>query len=224
MKQKNIEIVKKQSLIDQTRKSVMLWVAGASAVIGAAVVISFLLFQTLLFNSKVIKAQAATAQRITSNINAIDELKGNVRVVGGDEKLKLPNIKSSSDARPLQAVLDALPADDNRLALGASLQQKILHDIPGLQVDSLSVDQSGAMSTTGAAVGSDGELGFSVSMSGSPEALKQALSNMERSIRAINIITISATSSGNTVNMQLNGTASYQKPISLDLTERKIKG
>ena len=47
---KDVEgIIRKRSLIAKTRKTVFMWVAGASCVIGAVVVVAVLLVQTILF-------------------------------------------------------------------------------------------------------------------------------------------------------------------------------
>ena len=54
MKRKtNDIIVRKQTLIDQTRRTVFMWVAGVSCLIGASVVILIMLVQALIFNEKV---------------------------------------------------------------------------------------------------------------------------------------------------------------------------
>lgn len=128
-------------------------------------------------------------------------------------------MKTSTDAPVLQPILDALPADDNRLALGASLQQKIFGDIPNLTVDALSVAQSG---TTNATAG-DGELAFTVTLSGNADSLQQALQKLGRSIRPMTIKTITATSAGNNVTLQIEGSAAYQKQANLELQKEKVK-
>ena len=57
---KDVEgIIRKRSLIAKTRKTVFMWVAGASCVIGAVVVVAVLLVQTILFNGKVISMKMA---------------------------------------------------------------------------------------------------------------------------------------------------------------------
>lgn len=226
MKKEIDGIIRKRNLIAKTRKTVMIWVAAASCVLGAVLVISFMLIQTILFNNKVISMKSQTLTTLQSNIAAVPELEGNIRQLDTNEQLKAVSLSTDVGARPLQSILDALPADENRLAFGASLQQKLFADVPGLTVDSLSVDPATDSSQVVASEELEGglkPLPFSASISGSPEALKQALQRLERSIRAINITSINATSSGSTVSLQLTGSAYYLPAPNLDLTRKEVK-
>lgn len=217
-------VIRKRSLIAKTRKTVMFWVAGASCVLGASLVVAFMLFQTVLFNNKIIGMKKQTADTLQQNITVTPKLEGNIRQLNTDEQLAAVSI--TTDARPLQSILDALPADENRLALGASLQQKLFTGVPGLVVDSLSVDPTAdstqVVAQTDLPKGVK-ELAFSASISGTPDTLKQALLNLEKSIRAINVKTINATGSGNNVSIQMTGSAYYLPAPDLELTKKEVK-
>lgn len=223
---KDVEgIIRKRNLIAKTRKTVMFWVAGASCVLGAAAVVAFILVQGIFFNTKIIGMKSDTLKQINKNIDAVPELEANVRVLNTNEELK--RVSVTSDAQPLQSILDALPSEENRLALGASLQQKLFSDVPGLTVDSLSVDPS--VDSGGGVAVSDGdgnapkEVSFSASLTGSAESLEQALQRLEKSIRAINVKTINATSSGQSVTLQITGSAYYLPAPNLDLMKKEVK-
>lgn len=221
---KEPQIIKKQSLIDKTRKSVILIVAGASVVIGALIVVSGILVQHLLFNNKVISEQKNTLSVIEQNIAQVDHLEADLTVLNTNEQLM--DARSSSNAEALQTVLDALPADPNRLALGASLEQKIFAGLPGLTVQSLSVDPSigssgGASLESGDGSGL-GSLSFSASISGSPETLKLSLERVQQSIRAMNISRINGTASGNSVTFNVTGEAYYLQPVDLSLRSKEV--
>lgn len=221
---KDVEgIIRKRSLIAKTRKTVFMWVAGASCVIGAVVVVAVLLVQTILFNGKVISMKKDTVSRLEANIAAVPDLEAEIRLLNTNDELK--EVTLSEDARPVQTILDALPADDNRLALGASLQQKIFTNIPGLSVDSLSVDPSatGGLVVEESEEGGVQELGFTASISGDANALKAALQRLERSIRAINVKSITASTAGDSVSLQISGSAYYLPEPNLDLTDRTVK-
>lgn len=222
---KDVEgVIRKRNLIAKTRKTVMFWVAGASCVLGAAVVVAFMLIQSIIFNNTVINMKKDTLATLKSNNEAVPELEANIRQLNTNEQLR--SVGVTTDARPIQSILDALPADDNRLALGASLQQKLFTGIAGLTVDSLSVDPS-ADSTQVVAEeelpGGVKELAFSASISGNEEALKRALQNLEKSIRAINVKAIDATSSSNNVSLQITGSAYYLPAPNLELTKKEVK-
>lgn len=221
---KEPQIIKKQSLIDKTRKSVILIVAGASVVIGALIVVSGILVQHLLFNNKVITEQKSTLSVIEQNIDQVDELEADLTVLNTNEQLM--DARSSSNAEALQTVLDALPADPNRLALGASLEQKIFAGLPGLTVQSLSVDpsigSSGGASLESGDSGGLGSLSFSASISGSPDTLKLSLERVQQSIRAMNITRINGTASGNSVTFNVTGEAYYLQPVDLSLRSKEV--
>lgn len=217
-------IIRKRNLIAKTRKTVMFWVAGASCILGAVAVVSFLLIQNIIFNNKVISMKSDTAGKLEKNIKAAPDLKANVRVLNTNSELRKVSIRT--DTEPLQSILDALPADDNRLALGASLQQKLFSDVPGLTVDSLSVDPSagnGQIVAEEQLAGGLKELAFTASISGDSNALKLALQRLEKSIRAINIKSINATSADSSVSLQITGAAYYLPAPSLELTRKEVK-
>lgn len=222
---KDVEgVIRKRNLIAKTRKTVMFWVAGASCILGAALVVSFMLIQTIMFNDKVIGMKKQTAKTLQANIDIVPKLKANVRQLNTDEQLAAVGV--TPDARPIQSILDALPADENRLALGASLQQKLFAGIPGLSVDSLSVDPSADASQVQASETLPGgvkELAFSAAISGNSDSLKLALQRLEKSIRAINVKSINATSSNGAVSLQITGTAYYLPAPSLELTKKEVK-
>ncbi len=218
-------VIRKRTLIAKTRKTVLIWVGGASCIVSAAVVMSVLLVQTIVFNeTSVLKPKNTTVKQLEKNIAAIPELKAEVRVLNTNPELKVVRVRD--DSKPLQSILDALPADDNRLALGASLQQKLLSDIPGLTVDSLSVDPSvdgGQVVAESSVEGGLQELAFTASISGEANALKLALQRLEKSIRAINIKSINATSAAPNTSLQITGVAYYLPEPSLDLTKKVVK-
>lgn len=218
------QIIKKQSLIDKTRKSVIMIVAAASIIIGALIVVCGIMVQHLLFNMKVIHAQNETISTIEANIEQAPKLEGDLKVLNTNEQLM--EARSSSEAEPLQTVLDALPADSNRLALGASLEQRIFHGLPGLTVQSLSVDPSAGDGASLQSVGGNeglGSLSFSASISGSPDTLKLALERLQRSIRAMNVTRINGTAAGDSVTFNITGEAYYLQPVDLSLHSKEIR-
>ncbi len=225
MKKGEGEVVRKRTLLDKTRHAVVLWVAGASAVVAAALVMVLMLGQTIWFNyNSVLKPMKTTISQLEKNKAAIPELKAEVRVLNTNPQLTAVGIRA--DSEPLRVILDALPADDNRLALGASLQQKLFNtqEVPGLSVDSLSVDPTSSGNVSATAVPQDGiePLSFSASITGKPEVIRTALQRLERSIRAVNVQSVNSTSSGENVTLQISGVAYYLPSPSLDLTKKTV--
>ncbi|NLA42985.1 hypothetical protein GX865_02420 [Candidatus Saccharibacteria bacterium] len=209
-------IVRKRSLIEKAKKNVFLWVGGAASVLSAVVVISSMLVQAIMFNRSVLDRKNETLKKIEKNIEVAPDLKADISKLDTNQELRL--VRPREDASALQTILDALPADENRLALGASIQKKIFEEAPGVRIDALSVDPAGGIMT--ADIDEDGlqQVTFAVTVSGSPDALKKGLQRLERSIRAFNITTMNGSTQDGDVSLQINGVAYYFPPANLELT------
>jgi len=107
---------KRQAIAD-SNKTMFLWVAGMSAVIGICVVVSIFLAQQIFFKLNVLGKMTETLNTLKSNNRVASELTSNVVVYESNASLNA--LRATSDEKALQVVLDALPADRNALALGA---------------------------------------------------------------------------------------------------------
>ena len=134
----------------------------------------------------------------------------------------LKKVRSSDSAPGVQTILDAMPADENRLALGASLQKKVFN-VPGLTVDALSVDPPGGEASEQPSAGGLGQIAFSASISGTPEVVRQALTRAESSIRPLSIHTMNGVASGQSVTVQLSGVTYYYPPADVSLRVKTIQ-
>ena len=152
--------IRKRAQIAKTNRIMFLWIAVSSAVIGACIVVSIFLAQRLFYNEAVLAKKQETVTTLNQNLAAVDGLKQEILKLDANSALLAARAKD--DDRAIQAVLDALPAEANSLALGASLQNRLLNGIDGLTLQSLQVspvagveviDMSGM---TSGAVSSDG--------------------------------------------------------------------
>ena len=98
--------VRKRQQIDSSRKTMFVFVAGAAFLAGIALVISIFLIQQIVFHSKVIIEKQSTIFRLDKNLESVDELKKNVRVLETNSALN--SVKANSENSALQTVLDAL--------------------------------------------------------------------------------------------------------------------
>ena len=225
MARKNVDgVIRKRSLIEKTRRNLLLWVGGAASVVGVVVVISWMILQAGMFNQKIIGMKKDTLDQITENINEAPDLKANINQLNTDDNLL--SVRTSEDAPGLQTILDALPADGNKLALGASLQQKVFQ-IPGISLESLSVDSSQYSDTGGVDDGADSveliPLDFTATISGSPTNIRTALVRLESSIRAINLRSVVGNTAGDNVSVSISGQVYYYPPADLELGQEVIK-
>lgn len=227
--------MRKRTQIAKANRMMFIWVAIVSVVVGFGVVGSIFLVQKLFFNEKVIAAKEKTVSVLRDNNSNITELQSQVRVLDSNEALASVKLKPEDQA--IQVILDALPSEVNSDALGASLQYKLLAGIDGLTIQALQVDPVVGveqLSEDGAepAVVDEGadtsvsanqiSFRFSVS-SASPDALKTALQRLERSIRAIKVLSVKIENQGDVQLMTIEGRAFYEPARVVELKESVVK-
>lgn len=224
--------LRKRQQISQANKTMFLWVAAVSVVLGFALVGSVFLIEKLLFNEKVLAEKSKTVATLRQDNAAIAGLKDNIRKLNSDQSLI--DLKTSSEDKALQVVLDALPADANSPALGASIQKVLAAGIDGLSIESLTVTPvSGVESSTDPnvqdaslptdATTANNTINFALTATGNTDALKQMLINFERSIRTIDITAMTLESQNGSLHLSLTGNAFYQPPRTLELKDKVIK-
>lgn len=219
-------VVRKQSLINQTKKTVFIWVIGASSVVGAAVVVMLILVQLLIYNEKVLAEKAKSNQAIEKSITQAKELRGSIATLNQDEQLRM--VRSSDEAQALQSVLDALPSEANRLAMGASLQEKLLKDVERVTVEAVTLSDEGSVEgSEGEESTSTAEAGnqpFTVTLTGTAEDLRVALERLERSIRAVDVTILTGTTANDMLTLQVTGSMSYLPSLKIEENQKKVKG
>lgn len=207
-----------------------LWIAIASALVGFAVVASIFLTQKLIFNEKVLLEKNKTVSTLNANNKVVSELQSQVRALDADANLA--KVKAAEGDQSIQVILDALPADANSLALGASLQNKLLAGIDGLVLESLQVDpvlgieslsDSDVESGSASATAGENEITFRFSVSGNQAALLQALTNLERSIRTIDITNLKIENQGTGQVMTVSGRAFYEPSKVVTLYDKAVR-
>jgi len=228
--------IRKRQQIANANRMMFVWVAGVSAIVGIAVVASIFLLQKAWFNEKVLAEKSRTASTLVQNNKVINDLKDQVRVLNTNEALK--SAMAPGESQPVQVVLDALPADANSSALGSSLQEKFLKD-DGLTIESLNVDpvagvesqtdsnvqdaSSTATSTTGSDTsGNQINFRFSVSTTDASK-LKNLLQKLERSIRAIDLQTLTIETQDTRLVLSASGRAFYEPAKTVELKDKTVK-
>lgn len=223
--------LRKRQQIAQANRMMFMWVAGVSVVVGIAIVVSIFLVQKAWFNEKVLAEKTNTASTLEHNNEVIDDLKDEVRVLNTNEALR--SSMAPGEDEPIQVVLDALPADANSSALGASLQEKFLND-PALTIETLSVDPVAGVESLGesnvqdfSASEGDGanQINFRFSVStgvDNASALKSLLQRLERSIRAINVTMLNIETQGNRLILSVEGYAFYEPARNVELKNKTV--
>lgn len=217
--------LRKRQQIAKANRTMFFWVAGVSVIVGFAAVTSVFLARQMAFNNKVIGVKSNTVSTIKNNMTAVDELKDNIRALNSNQTLI--NLKAQPDDQALQVILDALPADANATALGSSLQNKILAEVPGLTLQTLNVSSVSAESIVVDQSAIDSPVAnaitFQMDVSGSAESLKELVLRMERSIRTIDITELSLEQQGGVLTLSVEGRAFYEPARVLELKDEEVR-
>jgi len=226
----NNAALRKRTQIAKANRTMFLWIAASSAIIGCALVVTFFLSQKLIYNEKVLNAKEKTISVLKANNAIVSDLETQVRVL--DTNSALASAKSSDSEQTIQVILDALPSDANSLALGASLQNKLLAGIPGLTIESLQVDpvigieslgSAGSTQDASTVTDTSNQITFQFAVSGDQTALKQVLTNLEKSIRAIDITSLRIETQQSKELMTIQGRAFYEPARTIQLQDKVVK-
>lgn len=225
--------IRKRQQIANANQMMFVWVAVVSAVVGIAIVASLFLLQKAWFNEKVLGEKSKTASILTQNNKVVGDLKDQVRVLNTNQALKEAMVPGQD--QPVQVVLDALPDVANSSALGSSLQEKFLKD-PALTIESLNVDPVAGVesqsdtnvedASVSEAATSDNQINFRFAVStnvSTASALKDLLQRLERSIRAIDITSLTIETQGARLVLTVDGRAFYQPARTVELKDKTVK-
>ncbi len=223
--------LRKRQQISKANQTMFLSIAGVSVVVGFCLVLMVFLVQRIWFGEKVIAEKNNTASVLQKNLDTVNALKDNIRVLNTNEDLKLTRLNDTDSA--LQSVLDALPADANSTAMASSLQTKLLSGVAGVTIESLKVDP-----VSGIEIASDGTtatdssdptshtIGFSFTVSTdakNQEGLRQILLNIEKSIRPFNITNLAVEGQGSRIVMTATGVGYYEPAQTVQLTDKVVR-
>ena len=218
--------VRKRQQIDSSRKTMFVFVAGAAFLAGIALVISIFLIQQIVFHSKVIIEKQSTIFRLDKNLESVDELKKNVRVLETNSALN--SVKANSENSALQTVLDALPDNPNADAFGASIKNKFVDTVEGLTLDNLSVTSPNSRGeesedNNSESADSPNTLHFSLEVSGPADKLRELLTKFERSIRVIELKSFEIHTSEDKLSLTIQGVAYYEPAQNVHLEKKVVK-
>lgn len=223
MAEKDRALHKRQQII-QSGRMMFVWVAIASVVIGVTLVASWFLVQQIMFRQKVVNEKIKTASILQDNNKAVKGLQDNVRVLETNQALN--SAKASPNEKALQVPLDALPAERNTLALGASIQEKLVGGQPNVTLESLDVMPSDTASSTSAPTSSSAaeSLGYTLAVS-SPDStsLRDLLTRFESSVRIMDVDAIKLERGENKMSMILNAHAFYLPEKTVELGSKTVR-
>ena len=213
--------IRKRQQIDSSKKTMFLFVASAAFLSGIAVVVSIFLIQQIVFHSKVIIEKQTTISRLDTNIENVNKLKDNVRVLETDAALK--SVKLSDESSALQTILDALPDTANADALGASVKSRFIDTVDGITINNLMVSPVNSEEATGDGETIGNAVNFSLEVTGDANKLKELLTKFERSIRVIELSSFEVQAGDNQPSLIIQGLAHYEPAQIVQLQKKVVK-
>jgi len=215
--------IKKRQQINAANKAVFAWIAVASLVIGVCGVFAQFLIRQLIFNNTVYGTLVTTRSTLEKNIDAYDSLKSGVSKLVADSSLNA--LRNGENSTALQVIIDALPTEENRASFATSMQTKVLGPT-GVIINSFSVIGSEAdlsVATTTVSGTSASAFDFTFSITGNYSQIKQAIQNMERSIRPITVQSIAVQGTSEKLEANVTATTYYQPARGIELNEVEKK-
>lgn len=223
---KQVTGMRKRQQIARANQMMFLWVAGVSVVVGFAIVLCLFLGQRIIFNNKVIAKKNETQTRLQQNIEVVPKLQEKVRLLDTDEALR--SVRLNDDDLAIQSVLDALPADANDTALGSSLQARLINGVNGVTLETMSVEPVNTIAGDAPIADEDGTYRINFTFAVSVEAndtdkLREVLLRLEKSIRAINVSTLTVESQSNRRVLTVAGYAYYEPAKTIELRDEVVR-
>lgn len=219
-----VTAIRKRQKIQDSNKAMFGWVAGMSAVVGLCLVVSWFLWQQITFKQELISKKNETVATLEKNNEAIPDLRDTLRVYETNRALN--SAKANDNDKALQVVLDALPAEANSLALGASLQKSLADGISGLNIESLSVEPSAEETqrkSSSRSSRSTNQVDFRMIVTSSNvNSLRELLQRFERSIRVIDIDDLRLERSENRYTLTISAHAYYEPARIIELEEERL--
>lgn len=215
MENKTLTGVRKRQKIDQTNKQMMFWVAGAAAAVTICAMLAINLFGQIKYQAKIISKKSETSETLKTSLDAISTLTKNINTLQTDQNLLA--LRADTDDTAFNVVIDALPTEDDATALGSSIQEKVLVG-SGVSLESFeyaAVDTSatsGATDTTKSTSSIRPEakaITFRFKITGSYDAIKAALVNIEKTIRPIIIQSLNIDGTVDNLTATISATTYY---------------
>lgn len=213
--------LRKHQQIQASARKMFAWVAGASVLIGFALVVSWFLFQQIVYKEKVLALKAETMQNLKTNSTVAPKLTNNVRVLETNEALK--SVKANQGENTIQVVLDALPSENNPFAFGASMQRVLVGGAAGVKLESFSMDQSAGGLKIKSPNPQAKTISFSVVVSATDaNAIKEMIKRLEASIRTIQVDSLKLEQSAVRMTATIRGHAYYAPAKTIQLTDKVV--
>jgi len=224
---KQLTGLKKRQQIANANKLIFLWVIVAAIALSICGVAIQFLFRQAAFNQSIIGEKAKTQTVLSQNITNANELKDKIDALQADSNLA--KVKANPEDSPLKVILDALPSSDDRSALASSLQQVVLPK-SGVGLSELTT-----INASGEATGLETEVAvdptsneaqtnnFNFGATGNYDQMKNMLLDLERTIRPMNVKSLSIQGTDTALRVTVEGVTYYLPERTVELGKKTVK-
>ncbi len=219
----NLQNTTKRLQIDKANATIVLVVGITAFIVVSSLIFCKALLAQRSYQSKVIKAQNTAKKQLKEDLDSVSTLKVQYQAFADQAQNIIGGSSGGTgdhDGDNARIVLDALPSKYDFPALATSIDKLLTNS--GIKVNSITgsddeVAQSQSVATEPV------EIPISLGVSGSYASVKNFVSLLERSIRPIQVKTV--TFSGNETDLSVSVTAStsYRPAKTLNIKEEVVK-
>jgi Tfp pilus assembly protein PilO len=217
----------KRALIDKANTRIVVYVSVAAFILVFSLVAAKTLVGQAAYQNRVIGAKRVAVNQLKTDISTTTQLKTaydaftntTQNVIGGD-----PNGSGSQDGSNAKIVLDALPSTYDFPGLTTSLEN-LLTNQNGITINSISGTDNEASQGSNqlSPTPQPSPIPFTISVTGSYGSIQNVISTFERSIRPIQIQTLSLNGSGNSIMMTITAQTYYQPAKTFNIGKETVK-
>lgn len=214
----------KRVQIDKSMASMVVIVSVASFILVFSLIACKALLSQRAYQSRVIAGKEKAKEQLQQNIESVEKLRTQYRafvetsenVLGGN-----PAGKGDKDGDNARIVLDALPSKYDFPALATSLEKLVA----GYKTDGITGtdDEISQSNQKGSANPTPLEIPFQLGVTTNYQSAIGFLAMLEKSIRPINIKTLSVNATSGQINLSVSANTYYQPSKTLNVTTKEIR-
>jgi Tfp pilus assembly protein PilO len=209
MNTKAKQTISKRDQVKKAGSTVFIVVAISSVIVMFSLISMRFLWEKKSYNDRVITAKTKARNDISTNLENLDKLSE-----------QFPDLNSSASTNS-KTILHALPPTYDYAALASSIDY--LAAFSGVQSNTSIGEDISASAVNSASVSEPVELPLTMQVNGSYDSIKQYITNLERSIRPINVSTVTYSGSNDLLQATIQAVTYYQPARSLDVLRSPIQ-
>lgn len=220
------KVSSKHLQIDKANASMVTAIAITTFLVVFSLVSVKALISQRNYQARVIDKKESARDQLKKNIEASDDLIVSYKafvsspsnILGGN-----PQGSGEKDGDNARIILDALPSKYDYPALATSVEKLITKN--GLKIDSITGtdDQLNQQGKDSSSAPKPFDMPFEVSVTASPEKIKDIINIFDKSIRPFSFTSITITAQGGNLQLNIKAKTFYQPAKNLDLGSEVVK-